>query len=231
MKLRLAGLVLLILIPAGTFASEVCARFMEADSAFRLEFDSIMSPSTGMSNEQKRNYYEEVFLPALKKYADTYMDTYPGGRKSKDDMINLELASAWRNEACPGVSYWTYPTVAQLWIEDIYSREKRRESSDTRLPTPTTCMALAERITKVAKGGAYGIQSIRELVKLETWNWDSLESEYSVKIPKPHPGTTRVLDCFGIADIEDRPWSLHFFLYRDTDGSENVILRRLGIVR
>ena len=90
---------LVILIPISGHASEICVKYMEADSEFS-------SPYSTMASEK----FETVFMPALKKYGEAYMDAYPGGRESKDDKINLELAINWRNMACPGSNLWNQTT-------------------------------------------------------------------------------------------------------------------------
>ena len=126
MTFRTASLVLTLLLPVSTFASETCVKFMEADSEFGRVYSTLVSGSA------KDGYFTNIFVPALEKYGEEYMNAYPGGRKSKDDKINLELAATWRNAACPGVSRWD-ATVYHFWIREVYMDEDARRANACRL--------------------------------------------------------------------------------------------------
>ena len=119
MKLQIAALILTGILPTSAYASETCVKYMEADAEFRSIYSAYMSGS------QEDDYFDNVFVPALRKYGDSYMDAYPGGRKSKDDKINLELAATWRNVSCPGVSRWD-ATVSHFWTLFVYMDENAR---------------------------------------------------------------------------------------------------------
>ena len=106
---------LLVVIPISVHANEVCVKYMEADMEFSPSF------STMISDE-----FETVFIPGLKKYGEAYMDIHPGGRKSKDDKINLKLAIAWRDMVCPEPNFFWNQTTLYFWNLHIYMNENDR---------------------------------------------------------------------------------------------------------
>lgn len=111
-------------------ASEICFKYMEADSEFseiyseRLQFGSNVGSLT-------KSYATDTYLPAIKKYGEAYRNAYPGDIKPNDDEINLKRAITWRIMACPGDHLW-HANIAdgmnifRLWTLFVHMDEGAR---------------------------------------------------------------------------------------------------------
>ena len=133
MNLRASILLLASIIPISIHASEMCAKFLEADEKFRLVNEKTQTFLQNAPQEEKKPYVWDVYFPALREYGEAYMDAVPGGRKSDDDLISLKLALEWRGY-CPGAQFTSFwPRVFHRWQKLIYMDEDARKAAACQL--------------------------------------------------------------------------------------------------